>query len=385
MREKIAKELCRFDDRGPSWEYLSEGGKNVFREEADKIHALYEQELGEIVGWMPIESAPQRPIDETYNGPHFLAKCEDGIREVWFSYPQPGSLAYAEHRPPNIQWIHNNRTVYENPKEWMPIPPVRLPKAESEEQTVRDEPESDPAQRSAEDYVETLKSIALCEPGPHSIITAEDNAAAHWALSELAKLREENERLRGTITEHQMGPREFTEGVYLEAIEKLKRGMTQLSPDGNCCAICEDSGHQAWECHHNPLVAMQLMWAYRCYHCGRIFWDGETAADHFGPRESDITCYQKMRDRAEAAERELSALRAMIDGGVKVWMARDRAGTIAYKHIPEWDAKEELWQPDPPNDERYIEFLGVEMPDDAFPDLKPGEKIHARVIVGRKS
>lgn len=45
----------------------------------------------------------------------------------------------------------------------------------------------------------------------------------------------------------------YTKNDYEKAIEALKLGMTQLEPDGNCCSICGDNGHQAWECHHNPL------------------------------------------------------------------------------------------------------------------------------------
>jgi hypothetical protein len=46
----------------------------------------------------------------------------------------------------------------------------------------------------------------------------------------------------------------ITEQEYAEAIGQLKEAMTQLEPDGRCCAVCSDDGHQAWECRHNPLV-----------------------------------------------------------------------------------------------------------------------------------
>jgi hypothetical protein len=48
----------------------------------------------------------------------------------------------------------------------------------------------------------------------------------------------------------------FTIGQYREAIEALLMAKNQLEPDGKPCAICADSGHQAWECGHNPLYAM---------------------------------------------------------------------------------------------------------------------------------
>lgn len=48
----------------------------------------------------------------------------------------------------------------------------------------------------------------------------------------------------------------FTSKDYMDVIQPLMAGLGQLRPDGNSCAICEDNGHQAWECHHNPLVIM---------------------------------------------------------------------------------------------------------------------------------
>ena len=50
----------------------------------------------------------------------------------------------------------------------------------------------------------------------------------------------------------------FTKEQYEKAIEALKEGMTQLEPDGDNCHICGDSGHQAFECGHNPLLAMSM-------------------------------------------------------------------------------------------------------------------------------
>ena len=48
----------------------------------------------------------------------------------------------------------------------------------------------------------------------------------------------------------------FTRLQYERAIANLSDAMGQLEPNGRCCAICHDSGHQAWECGHNPLYAM---------------------------------------------------------------------------------------------------------------------------------
>lgn len=50
----------------------------------------------------------------------------------------------------------------------------------------------------------------------------------------------------------------FTAAQYREAIAALEAGARQLEPDGRSCAICEDTGPQAWGCGRNPLLAMRL-------------------------------------------------------------------------------------------------------------------------------
>jgi hypothetical protein len=48
----------------------------------------------------------------------------------------------------------------------------------------------------------------------------------------------------------------FTASQYDQAIADLAVAREQLVPDGLCCRICHDTGHQAWECGLNPLLAM---------------------------------------------------------------------------------------------------------------------------------
>lgn len=74
-----------------------------------------------------------------------------------------------------------------------------------------------------------------------------------------------------------------TKDLYLKAIENLKLGMTQLEPDGNCCVVCGDGGHQAWECHHNP-ISKNYMYRehWRCFHCNEVFYSVDDAEEHFG-------------------------------------------------------------------------------------------------------
>jgi hypothetical protein len=83
----------------------------------------------------------------------------------------------------------------------------------------------------------------------------------------------------------------FRKEDYEKSIKDLQEGMTQLEPDGNCCAICGDNDHQAWECHHNPLVHSKRYWKslteYRCFHCGQVFTDEKNAEEHFGKRKDE--------------------------------------------------------------------------------------------------
>jgi len=77
----------------------------------------------------------------------------------------------------------------------------------------------------------------------------------------------------------------ITAGDYEEAIRDLEDASKQLRPDGEHCRCCGDSGHQVWECHHNPLVmarrAARHLSEYRCFHCGEVF-SGNSAVEHFG-------------------------------------------------------------------------------------------------------
>lgn len=78
----------------------------------------------------------------------------------------------------------------------------------------------------------------------------------------------------------------FTAEQYDQVIEKLEHGRGQLAPDGNNCNICGDSGHQAPECRHNPLVMMaeaeSLRGSWRCFHCDNVFVTEADAQAHFG-------------------------------------------------------------------------------------------------------
>lgn len=46
----------------------------------------------------------------------------------------------------------------------------------------------------------------------------------------------------------------FSDFEYDAAIQALQDAKGQLRPDGRPCAICHDSGHQAWGCWDNPVL-----------------------------------------------------------------------------------------------------------------------------------
>ena len=83
---------------------------------------------------------------------------------------------------------------------------------------------------------------------------------------------------------YRQGP--LTDADYLEAIEALEAARSQLEPNGDYCAVCADSDHQAWECRHNPLVmarrSAKKEETWRCFHCDVTFGDADAARDHFG-------------------------------------------------------------------------------------------------------
>jgi hypothetical protein len=105
------------------------------------------------------------------------------------------------------------------------------------------------------------------------------------------------------------GSGRITADEYDEAIRDLQNAKTQLQPDGDNCAVCHDSGHQAWECHHNPLVMArrgvkaELEW--RCFHCGFVCHTEEAAVAHFGKSEDEVA--RCLHPGAQNGERAITA------------------------------------------------------------------------------
>ena len=71
----------------------------------------------------PINTSPKYPVDAYFNGPHFLAKDNDGyLREMWWGFPHPGSTSYEENKPPSIQYTCCNSVHHPIPLEWTDLP-----------------------------------------------------------------------------------------------------------------------------------------------------------------------------------------------------------------------------------------------------------------------
>lgn len=110
---------------------------------------------------------------------------------------------------------------------------------------------------------------------------------------------------------------------YTEAVEALELAAEQLEPDGNSCIVCGDSGHQAFECHHNPLLmarrAIAATNVFRCYHCGFVGVTQSECEEHFGadPRDdpdgdhAPACVLQRVKDLGEIV-RDAGALIAMM-------------------------------------------------------------------------
>lgn len=86
--------------------------------------------------------------------------------------------------------------------------------------------------------------------------------SAEWKVAEAkrkaAKRAAKDAKAAGETTPATASPVRFTAAQYDEAIRNLQDAKQQLEPDAHPCSICSDSGHMAYECGRNPLVAMRL-------------------------------------------------------------------------------------------------------------------------------
>lgn len=84
----------------------------------------------------------------------------------------------------------------------------------------------------------------------------------------------------------------LTADDYAEAIADLERATKQDECRSMCCSVCEDTGHTAEHCHHNPLVLARRYAAatkiYVCFHCGYEARNEDEARAHFGATEDEV-------------------------------------------------------------------------------------------------
>lgn len=118
----------------------------------------------------------------------------------------------------------------------------------------------------------------------------------------------------------------ITAADYDEAIQDLQNAKRQDECRHVCCSVCEDTGHTAETCHHNPLILARQYAAatsiWTCYQCGYVATNDEEAQAHFGKydivdtkcvREAQIKMLEKtLFDYPEfTIEQALNALRAI--------------------------------------------------------------------------
>lgn len=126
-------------------------------------------------------------------------------------------------------------------------------------------------------------------------------------------MSESIEHLKSVV--HRRGP--LTKSDYSEAIGDLKRARMQHRIAHICCSVCEDTGHTAETCDHNPLRLARL-WSqatgvWCCYHCGFVATNDQEAREHFGANDQQQAKCQ--RELGAALQGLLDRYVGMINSG----------------------------------------------------------------------
>jgi hypothetical protein len=120
----------------------------------------------------------------------------------------------------------------------------------------------------------------------------------------------------------------ITDADYVEAIEDLQRAREQAKVLHICCSICEDTGHSAASCHHNPLI-LARQWAaatkvWNCYHCGFVATNDVEAREHFGASDQEpAACLVKQVEAAGWARKRLEDFADKANAGDIHYSARE--------------------------------------------------------------
>lgn len=157
---------------------------------------------------------------------------------------------------------------------------------------------------------------ALCSEAAQTI--TELVARVEGAEAEAARLTLkpcEHQQYHSVV--YRTGP--LTIADYEEAIQDLERAKTALvEGDSMGCRVCEDSGHGANNCHHNPML-LARRWTnasrfWQCWHCGFIATTDAEGREHFGENEEcEPACIMV---RADAAEARALTLQSALDEAV---------------------------------------------------------------------
>lgn len=145
---------------------------------------------------------------------------------------------------------------------------------------------------------------------------------------------------------------------YDEAIQELESAKVDLRWKRErfalpCCFVCEDTGHTAEHCHHNPLL-LAREWAkatnvWQCWHCGFVATNADEAEEHFGKSEDEVAKCLRGWQPIETAPKD--GTKILLRGGVyhgcpfpAFWdpspYAPDRpwtsviGGSRLYEHVP---------------------------------------------------
>lgn len=105
---------------------------------------------------------------------------------------------------------------------------------------------------------------------------------------------------------------------YEEVLRDLQYALSQPKPDGRGCVVCHDSGHQAFECGHNPVVQRRRL-ALLAEAAGEIHdWLHEiTEAAKVKPLTAVSICSDAGINRPERPEDAERLIKNLIEGSTR--------------------------------------------------------------------
>jgi len=151
-------------------------------------------------------------------------------------------------------------------------------------------------------------NVAIAEGEADDVAGAVTNALKKLPAGQQGSI----EHLKSVVHRRGMMTRED----YREAIADLARAMVQDEVKHIWCSVCEDTGHTAETCDHNPLRLARL-WSeatrvWRCYHCDYTATNDAEAREHFGVSDRDLPkCQREVEPLRRFLVAALDALEAI--------------------------------------------------------------------------